>query len=185
MSGNYFDGHRPAGVPKTRDDDRRGAKPGQSGVAPYEPDEASRKLVREYVVRAGQKAMARKLGISTRTLAKHYAIEIAEAEFEAGKDLGNKAMSMALAGDAKMIRWMLESRFGWGKEEKAEDEKPQSLSLDVQVDVKAFFAGLKDDELSVAIRLLERLTTATGSGAAPGDVQLLGPSGSGAGEPGS
>jgi hypothetical protein len=88
-----------------------GAPTGSIGQAPYEPTERDREFVRENVWFIGQEATAKRLGISTKTLQRHFRAEIDDCETEFERQLGETAMQKALKGDGPMIRFLLATRF--------------------------------------------------------------------------
>lgn len=157
---------------KKRETDQRGARAGQTtmpqehggsiGQAAYEPTERDRDYVRKHVFFLGAERTALRLGISTRTLQRHFAVEIAEANEELLEAGGKTAMQRALAGDGPMLRFVLATRFPdlWSPKYRLQHEG--KIGVERTLDLRDFLKDKSEDETAAILAAIDALAAAGG-----------------------
>lgn len=143
--------------------------PGSIGQAPYVPDERDREFVRTKVWFIGQEATARRLGICSRTLQRHFKKEIADCEIDFEEALGKKAMQKAMSGDGPMLRFLLATRFKgrWSPKIKHEHTGEGGGPIR-EINLGPLIEGKTEDELADLEAILERLGASTGESGSEG-----------------
>lgn len=152
----------------------RGARPGGT-QQPYEPTERDREYVREHANYAPLETIARRLGVSAKTVQRHFQKELAESKEDFGIDLARTAAEKALAGDGPMLRFLLATRFGWNTKVRHEHTGAGGGPIRT-IDVGPLIDGKSEDELAELERILEALAAEADQGEPGGDQGGFGPS---------
>lgn len=151
--------------PKVREDDQRGAKPGQKGQEGHEPTEETRAYVREHAVTFTHPFLARMLGISVNTLLRHYRPEIDQRLSEEVHKIGSAIVRQANEGDRGSQYYFMRTRGMWGRDQlhgessNAEDAIRQGFAVDPEV-----IASLNPEEFALYERLCDKLRGANAQG---------------------
>jgi len=140
---------------KTRADDQRGAHKGQNGQQPYKPTERDRAYVKKHVFWIGQADCAKRLGISERTLSRHFKEEIETCKLDGKETLTETSMNLARKGDGPMLRFLLATRFyeDYSPKYKAKVEGDVKFSF-ADIDISDELAQMEKGELAVARKIL-------------------------------
>lgn len=140
-----------------------GKPAGSIGQAPYEPTERDRAFVREKVWYIGQEATAKRLGISTKTLQRHFRAEIDDCEVELEETLGMTAVQKAIKGDGPMLRFLLATRFKgrWSPKIRHTHTGPDGGPIRT-VDLGPLIEGKSEEELRALDELLDTLAAEIG-----------------------
>lgn len=135
-----------------------GKNGGSIGQEPYEPTERDREYVAKHVWYIGHEQCAQRLGISKKTLQRHFRKEIDEAKVDLELDLGMTAVEKARMGDGPMLRFLLATRFGkrWSPkyvhEHSGKDGGPIRM-----INMAPLIEGKTEEELAELERILESL----------------------------
>ena len=93
--------------------------PRREGV--HEPTDDSRQMVAELAALGfPQAVIGKRLGISARTLMRHYGDEVREGFDRLHAELAQTAVGMARSGDRTMLIFVLKTKFRWS-EQRPED----------------------------------------------------------------
>jgi len=142
---------------------------GSIGQEAYVPTERDRAYVREHIFYMGKERVARRLGISARTLYNHFKAEMDEANDEALLELAQTAMQRAKAGDGPMLRFMLATRFKETWSPRLIHQHQGAVDVDVNVDLSAFIATASKEEIQIALRVVRQFISQAGTNVAAGD----------------
>lgn len=132
---------------------------GAIGQEPYEPTDKDREYVREYVWHIGQGNTAKKLGISVRTLQRHFRKQMDEAEIDLEEKLSRKAVVRALdEDDGATLRFILANRFSERWSNKVTHEHGGVGGGPIQtVDISDLVEGKSIEELKALERFFEKI----------------------------
>lgn len=126
------------------------------GNPPHVPTEESRKLVRDLAPYLPNNLLAEKMGIARSTLHKYYQEELSAGKAELVAELGRSVIAKARNGDNDMIKYYLNGPGGWNPKQVHEHVGAGGGPIQ-HVDLSRLaveFAGMSEDELAVAERVL-------------------------------
>jgi AraC-like DNA-binding protein len=143
---------------------KSGEPAGSIGQAPYVPTERDREFVRQKVWFIGQEATAKRLGISSRTLQRHFKPEIEDCETDLEEKLGKTAVQKAINGDGPMLRFLLATRFKGRWSPKIQHQHTGADGGPIRtVDLAPLIEGKSEEELKALDELLDSLAAETGA----------------------
>lgn len=130
-----------AGKPKKKTAKKRGR-----GQPPYERNEAHLKtLTRLILIGAPQEKMAAMLGISEKTLRKHYKPELETTKLDRLANVGASLYNLAIGGNVAAAIFYLKTQGGWS--EKTAQPVREDLNIEFEETEKgARLAGVSVDE---------------------------------------
>jgi hypothetical protein len=138
------------------------------GNPPHVPTDESRIEVQRLAETLPSELIAKKMGIARSTLWLHYRQELADAKASLGEEFGTLALQKIRNGDNDMLKFWLARRGGWEKTERHEHSGPGGGPI-AHVDLARLaeaFAGMSEDELAVAERVLS-LVASSGTPSGP------------------
>jgi hypothetical protein len=120
------------------------------------PTDRDRAYVKEHVIYLGREGCAKRLGISSKTLDRHFPEEVAEAKLNAKEGLTKTAFQRAMAGDGPMIRWLLSSHFRDEYGPHVRHSHDGNVTVDLsEIDLSEALKDLNGEELNVAGKIIE------------------------------
>lgn len=152
--------------------DKRGARPGHYGQAPFIPTDQQRSDVRTWVKITNADTIAAKLGISRDTLDRHFKAELADGRFEAVAHIGGKLIERAMRGDKTCMIFYLRTQGKWNTRVELTGADGGPLR---SIDLTQFLAGKTEEELALIEPFIAQLLASGGGDGDQGDAGVSSP----------